>query len=286
MSTIRTGTVMLSNSVGANNDLFVLANSYMSLYKRRAGVYVHVGNLRGVAGPPGADGGAGDLTAIQARLTSAGILVGLETPNAVEDVFPTGALDAKWAWRNQGTAAASCLDNCLVLVGQNGNGATTDSRNIEQTIAAAGGDWAFRARLWVVKADAGFHFAGLTVVENGTGKLMSIGYVRKGTGSPTYALAVMRYASVTGFTSYDAELDILSHLNMITMPPVVVEIAKESGNLKFRYGFGEGGKLFDHYSIAVATPFTTGPDRVGLAVDSANASNAPTLVASRFWKAA
>lgn len=87
------------------------------------------------------------------------------SPNAMDDEFEAGSLDAIWSWRNQGTSTVSFADGAILLLPQLVTG--LNNRCLEQPLP--GGNWKFQAKLsgvWLVATAYG----GLHLTENVSGK--------------------------------------------------------------------------------------------------------------------
>jgi hypothetical protein len=88
------------------------------------------------------------------------------SPNAMDDEFNGVSLDAKWAWRNQGTSTTAFVAGSLRLIGQL-NASAVNTRVIEQAVPV--GTWRFRMRASGMLIGSGAYF-GMCITANATGR--------------------------------------------------------------------------------------------------------------------
>jgi hypothetical protein len=88
------------------------------------------------------------------------------SPDAMDDEFEAGALDAIWSWRNQGTSTVAFSQGAIRLSPQLVAG--LNNRCLEQPLP--GGNWRFRAKLSGVWGAVAGSYGGLHLTESVSGK--------------------------------------------------------------------------------------------------------------------
>jgi hypothetical protein len=190
---------------------------------------------------------------------------------AFSDDFDGSSLDGKWGWVNQGSAAVAVAGGRLLL-SQASHNATDDIKMIVQS--APGGTWKVRMRVcleWELETGA-YPFAGLCLYESGTGKIEMIGInYRAGTNY----LQHFRYTNTSTYTS--------SGWSNTRFPYGIYYFQVEKTATNLVWSISTDGAYFHQVlSEAIASFFTTGPDQIGLALNSYNCG-AVESIASCDW---
>lgn len=184
------------------------------------------------------------------------------SPNAQDDEFEEGTLNARWTWRNQGSATAPLSQGSVALTAAAASG--DDLKIIEQTLP--GGACRYRARL-AVDAAVNFSAGGMCILDSSSGKLITVGQASN--SGPKYA--VYKFNSVTSFNSAPY-IAADSGAYGGTQQFVYFEIEYDGTNVFFRVsGSGVDGTFQTLFSEAAAS-FIGAPDRIGLFVSSNNGS--------------
>jgi hypothetical protein len=196
--------------------------------------------------------------------------------DAMDDEFVAGPLNARWAWRNQGTAAAVFAYDRVSITAPTNAG---DSwRIIEQVLPAGTGR--YRAKLAGIseKWDQNYWGTGLVLVESGTGKLIRFGPDYSG----SVRIGVQRWNSVTSFS-----VDSFSRGNLepIDLRELHYEVEFTATQIIFR--LSASGILYtEWYRENKNAFFTTAPDRIGIGVNTNNATWRATIAADYFRRVA
>jgi hypothetical protein len=201
-------------------------------------------------------------------------LVPESSPEAEDDEFSAGSLDAKWTWDNQGTSTATFRKSRLILTSQaSGNPANNSKRILYQ--AAPSGSWAIRTR--VSSYDSNIFFSGgLFVRRSATAKFVDlIQYIR--VGKPTGGWMWAQTFNITHWTSPTAA--VTNHFDM--------GVAEFSARLHFMQIRWDGTTLYFDFSpdnvgyinmltlTASASNVLGGdPDQIGIASNAPHASTA------------
>lgn len=143
------------------------------------------------------------------------------SPDTMDDEFTATSLDAKWTWRNQGSATATLTNGALILKAPQNNSESV--RIIEQTAPTA--PWKFRAKVAGAFRYANYSRVYFGVLENSAGKFTAhyIGYINGA------MYGIERYNSTTSWNSRPYE-----YPTGFPVRPLYFEIENDSTNLIFR----------------------------------------------------
>jgi hypothetical protein len=188
------------------------------------------------------------------------------SPNAMDDEFEAGSLDAKWNNRNTAVLAFDAGKSRISIGGA--QGAADNWRYIAQTAPSA--PWKVRVKLIGVAALVNFRSLGLLVAKGTTtDKLMSIAI---GSGT-TNAVAVNRW---TNWTTFSANVGTtLTSADVGTMGDgAILEIENDSTNLIFRWASVQNGgvKMRQIHSETIAA-FMGSIAEIGIGIDNNNNTN-------------
>ncbi len=159
--------------------------------------------LTGDTGPTGATGSTGATGAPGGAVADAKP----GSPNAMDDEFddtsgmsgPVNGLNARWTWRNQGSASVSfpSLGGMRILLPAS---ATTNTRILEQAVAA--GDFTFEAKVALHSYSANFANAGIVVIDRTNDDFYKFGLENAATATAAGTYMIQQYwTNVTTFSS-------------------------------------------------------------------------------------
>lgn len=208
----------------------------------------------------------------------------LPAPNVLNDEFESALLSPDWATRNFGSATATLSQGALRLKGAATNTSTRGMQIIEKVLAA--GDFKFRAKFQVGHPVA-FNNGGFALVENATQKCLrfGVGYGFVSGNNPVWQ--VESYLNPTTFTSQPYASGTLNSVSPTGIVPFFYyEIERIGSTIYTRVSdTGHDDTFVNLYSFAQTAHFTTAPDRIGLYVESLNATQA-VLVCDWFRRVA
>lgn len=167
--------------------------------------------------------------------------------------------DSVFSTVNIGTATYS-LQGGMQLIAAPGTGGTAVAMRLKTMAAAA--PYTITAKISGLMQDANNTFAGLVVLENGTGSLMMIGI---GLGDDTQPVFVLRGSSgsISGAAAYHPKVTMDCFWVQIQAVSVVGVVT-----LTYRYSNDPvSSGWLDVTARLATTDFTSQPDRVGLAVN-------------------
>jgi hypothetical protein len=229
----------------------------------------------------GGGGGGGDLTAkyiigaADALLANARVWPGLfnspdappASPGSLDDEFDAGSLDTgRWTWQNQGGASAVVAKSYLALICPGTAGEQV--RAITQTAPAP--TWEVTAKVSNISRRFDYSQCGLVLMD-AAGKLIGFGYLR----ATTEQLGLSKWNSVTSFSG--AYLD-----EAFSWPPYIyLRVKDDNVNLTFSFSY-DGVRFEQWYQVSRTNFFASGPTKVGLFGEPANASIGNSLSSDWF----
>lgn len=193
------------------------------------------------------------------------------SPTAYDDEFDdttgnSGAvngLDARWTWRNQGSATVTFTKAGFLSLNSDTH-ASDNMRIIEQTIPA--GDWTVECKVGVEAQDGYNLGAGLALIDSAGGGLYTFAPFQEGT-TPTYSIELIRWTNVTTYNSTTFRRDNTGW----GIRQVVLRCVKASTTYSFWYGDGIAMQRVFSSTLAIT------PTRWGLAVND-NRNSAPSVI--------
>lgn len=195
-------------------------------------------------------------------------------PNALDDEFEAGSLDAKWTWRNQAGASAALSTGYLVLTSE--LEADDDHRFIEQDIPV--GNWRFRAK--VSGTFGGLNRGGLCLFNTGNGRL--INFIKANTDN---RLGIFRYSDLQTFDSTAATFSSASeYANWWEW--TYLEIEYDGTSYIFRASFSGADGAFATLWTETAASFLGTADKIGIESGCSSGTNRAATVVDWFRRMA
>lgn len=177
------------------------------------------------------------------------------SPNAIDDEFSAGSLDAKWIWENQGSANASLQGGVLTLIAP--TAASDNLRILKQSIS---GTWEVSAKI-AVYGSSNYNSGGLCVGNNSSGKWSVLGRIFN-TAQGYSCWWVGRYNSATSYSASlltsQAAVHILGGLHQFCY------LSIEYDGTSIKYKVSGNGVNFATIYTETASAFLGTPDRIGL----------------------
>lgn len=187
------------------------------------------------------------------------------------DDFDGSSLDGKWGWVNQGSAAVAVAGGRLLL-SQASHAASDDVKMIVQT--APDGTWKIRMKVcleWELDTGA-YPFAGLCLRESGTSKIELLGINWR---AGVNYLNHMRYTNETTYSS--------GGWSNTRFPYGIYYFQVEKTATDLVWSISTDGAYFHQVlSETITNFFTSGPDQIGLALNSYNCGSVESI-ASCDW---
>lgn len=187
------------------------------------------------------------------------------SPNALDDEFESGALDASWNWINQNGSTTTF----------SGTKALLNKTNVESNLTflykAITGTWTITSKIWLVGATATNSYGGLGVMDSTTSKLQVLISGKGGIGT-----SIQNWTNSGSFSSQPAAVTAFGVFQY-----VYLRIQLDSTNLTYSYSV-DGDFWQQVYQIAKATWLTGGQDRVGYIVRPADTG--PIGVVTDFFR--
>lgn len=184
--------------------------------------------------------------------------------DSMDDEFEDGSVDAKWAWRNQGSATSSIGQGALQITAPAAAGADLKCRG--QSVPGAG-KW--RAKV-SVRAVANGNAGGLYFYRSTSGKLMTVEFI---SSAGTQVLAVEKWDSVTTNNSAPYFTTIYNSISGLGFPWAYLELEYTGSDVVFRASFsGTQDSFATLLTEAAATYLGGAPTEIGIFAQAGNAS--------------
>lgn len=168
------------------------------------------------------------------------------SPNALDDEFESGTLDASWNWINQNSSTTTFLGTKALF------NKTTVESPITILYKAITGVWTITSKVWIVGSTATNSCGGLAVMDSTTSKIQILVTGKGGNG-----VSVQNWTAYNNFSSQPEAIGILGVYQF-----VYLRIQLDSTNLTFSYSV-DGDFWQQVYQVAKATFLTGAQDRIG-----------------------
>lgn len=198
------------------------------------------------------------------------------TPTIYDDEFEEAAISSQWTFFNQGASTATLVDGgCIEISGS----LAAIGVNLFGETLPTGGAWKFRAKIAVDLLGTS-NLSGLGLYDSVSGQCCifspfnGFAALIVGSGILTAGLTTINASGPTLFPDWNYA---------IPTPFKYFEIELASGTLFFRTSnTGLINSFVNFFSIALTSIFATGPDNIGLAVQSNNGSTPAGIFADWF----
>lgn len=198
------------------------------------------------------------------------------TPTIYDDEFEEASISSQWTFFNQGASTATLVDGgCIEISGS----LAAIGVNLFGETLPSGGAWKFRAKIAVDLLGTS-NLSGLGLYDSVSGQCCifspfnGFAALIVGSGILTAGLTTINASGPTLFPDWNYA---------IPTPFKYFEIELASGTLFFRTSnTGLINSFVNFFSIALTSIFATGPDNIGLAVQSNNGSTPAGIFADWF----
>lgn len=185
------------------------------------------------------------------------------SPDAMDDEFEAGSLDAKWNQRNSPTLSDYAANSQLDI--QAPQGAGDNWRFIMQTVPS--GNWKVRAKLALTGSSSNFRAAGIALSKaTTTDKFIYVG-VEYNSG---WRLTVTKFTNWTTFSANSASNNTVLEVGGVRGHYFYFEVEYDGTNVIFRWS--KNGIVFEPFFSETLATFLGSMAEVGIGVNTNGAS--------------